>query len=169
MEFASYQEAKIAINKFDGAMTKGETKTPLPGHELTRHQVKRYRSDYFLQPELLLPPVPLPVDPVGVELRLARRSSLDSAVKVVLAERRTLRGAALVLEVEGACSEIQHSGIADFSLALQELEAVMPLVDEAEPKEARSMKAIWIKSSTTSWLPLRARRCVMIWRRVRCG
>ena len=24
MEFASYQEAKIAINKFDGAMTKGE-------------------------------------------------------------------------------------------------------------------------------------------------
>lgn len=24
MEFASYQQAKIAINKFDGAMTKGE-------------------------------------------------------------------------------------------------------------------------------------------------
>lgn len=27
MEFASYQQAKIAINKFDGAMTKGETDT----------------------------------------------------------------------------------------------------------------------------------------------
>ncbi|RSH91482.1 hypothetical protein EHS25_009781 [Saitozyma podzolica] len=25
MEFASYQQAKIAINKFDGAMTKGQT------------------------------------------------------------------------------------------------------------------------------------------------
>jgi hypothetical protein len=24
MEFASYQQAKIAINKFDGAMTKGK-------------------------------------------------------------------------------------------------------------------------------------------------
>jgi hypothetical protein len=57
-----------------------------------------------------------------------------------------------------------NTGIADFSLALQELEAVMPLVDEVEPNEALSTKAIWTKSSTTSWLPLRARRCVMIWR-----
>lgn len=108
-------------------------------------------------------------DPVGVERRLARPSSLDLAVKVVPAERLTLLEAALVLEAEGACPENQTSGIADFSSALRELGAVMPLVDEAEPKEARSTKAIWTKSSTTSWLPLRARRCVMIWRGVRCG
>ena len=34
MEFASYQQARIAINKFDGAMTKGELASPA-GAQLT--------------------------------------------------------------------------------------------------------------------------------------
>lgn len=51
MEYASYQQAKIAINKFDGAMTKGKSSLVLlfSFAETYVHQVKPSRSDSFRQ------------------------------------------------------------------------------------------------------------------------